>query len=41
MAIEMPKEFQVAGTGTINYQNVLVKVNVPETVKPARSRRRH
>ena len=30
MVIEMPKEFQVAATGTINYQNFLVKVNFPE-----------
>src|SRR5690242_14058103 len=26
----MPKEFQVAAKGTINYQNFLVKVNFPE-----------
>ena len=30
MIIEMPKEFHVAATGTINYQNFLVKVNFPE-----------
>ncbi len=30
MVIEMPKEFHVPATGTINYQNVLVKVNFPE-----------
>jgi hypothetical protein len=30
MVIEMPKEFHVAATGTINYQNFLVKVNFPE-----------
>jgi hypothetical protein len=30
MVIEMPKEFHVPASGTINYQNVLVKVNFPE-----------
>lgn len=30
MIIEMPKEFQLPATGTINYQNILVKVNFPE-----------
>jgi hypothetical protein len=30
MIIEMPKDFQVKATGTINYQNILVKVNFPE-----------
>jgi hypothetical protein len=30
MIIEMPKDFNVAATGTINYQNFLVKVNFPE-----------
>jgi hypothetical protein len=30
MVIEMPKEFHVPATGTVNYQNVLVKVNFPE-----------
>lgn len=30
MVVEMPKEFQVAARGTINYQNFLVKVNFPE-----------
>jgi hypothetical protein len=30
MIIEMPKEFHVAATGTINYQDFLVKVNFPE-----------
>jgi hypothetical protein len=30
MIIEMPKPFQVAATGTINYQDFLVKVNFPE-----------
>jgi len=30
IVIEMPKEFKVAATGTINYQNFLVKVNFPE-----------
>jgi hypothetical protein len=28
MVIEMPKEFHVPATGTTNYQNVLVKVNI-------------
>ncbi len=30
MIIEMPKDFEVPATGTVNYQNVLVKVNFPE-----------
>jgi len=30
MIIEMPKPFKVAATGTINYQDFLVKVNFPE-----------
>jgi hypothetical protein len=30
MIIEMPKDFQVAAKGTINYQNILVKANFPE-----------
>jgi hypothetical protein len=30
MIVEMPKEFHVAATGTINYQNFRVKVNFPE-----------
>jgi len=30
MIIEMPKDFHVAATGTINYQNIRVKVNFPE-----------
>lgn len=30
MIIEMPKEFHVPATGTINYQNVKVKVNFPQ-----------
>ena len=30
MVIEMPKEFHLPATGTINYQNILVKVNFPE-----------
>ena len=30
MIVEMPKEFHVAATGTINYQNIRVKVNFPE-----------
>src|SRR5579862_1522885 len=29
MIIEMPKDFHVAATGTINYQNILVKANFP------------
>lgn len=32
MIIEMPKEFHIPATGTINYQNVKVKVNFPEDV---------
>ena len=32
MIIEMPKDFNVPATGTINYQNILVKVNFPEDV---------
>ena len=32
MIIEMPKEFHVPATGTINYQNIKVKVNFPEDV---------
>jgi mono/diheme cytochrome c family protein len=32
MIIEMPKDFNLPATGTINYQNVLVKVNFPEDV---------
>src|SRR5262247_1787785 len=32
MIIEMPKDFNVPATGTVNYQNVLVKVNFPEDV---------
>ena len=30
MIIEMPKDFHVAAAGTINYQNIRVKVNFPE-----------
>ena len=30
MIIEMPKEFHLPAKGTINYQNILVKVNFPE-----------
>jgi len=30
MIIEMPKEFHVPATGTINYQNIRVKVDFPE-----------
>jgi hypothetical protein len=30
MIVEMPKDFPVAATGTINYQNIRVKVNFPE-----------
>jgi hypothetical protein len=30
MIVEMPKEFHVAASGTINYQNIRVKVNFPE-----------
>ena len=30
MVIEMPKPFHVTATGTINYQNIMVKVNFPE-----------
>ena len=32
MIIEMPKDYNVPATGTVNYQNVLVKVNFPEDV---------
>ena len=32
MIIEMPKEFHIPATGTINYQNIKVKVNFPEDV---------
>jgi hypothetical protein len=32
MIIEMPKDFTVPATGTVNYQNFLVKVNFPEDV---------
>lgn len=30
MVVEMPKEFHVKATGTVNYQNILVKVNFPQ-----------
>jgi hypothetical protein len=30
MIVEMPKDFHIQATGTINYQNILVKVNFPE-----------
>jgi len=30
MIVKMPKPFRVAATGTINYQDILVKVNFPE-----------
>jgi hypothetical protein len=30
LIVEMPKEFHLPATGTINYQNFLVKVNFPE-----------
>jgi hypothetical protein len=30
MIVEMPTEFHVPATGTVNYQNILVKVNFPE-----------
>ena len=30
MIVEMPLDFHVAATGTINYQNIRVKVNFPE-----------
>jgi hypothetical protein len=30
MIVEMPKDFHLPATGTINYQNILVKVNFPE-----------
>jgi hypothetical protein len=32
MIIEMPKDFNVPATGTVEYQNFLVKVNFPEDV---------
>src|SRR5579883_2192485 len=32
MIIEMPKDFHVPATGTVNYQNILVKVNFPEDI---------
>ncbi len=30
MIVEMPREFHIPATGTINYQNIRVKVNFPE-----------
>jgi hypothetical protein len=30
MIIEMPKDFKVPASGTVSYQNILVKVNFPE-----------
>ena len=30
MIVEMPKDFHIKATGTINYQNILVKVDFPE-----------
>ena len=30
MIVEMPKDFHIAATGTINYQNIRVHVNFPE-----------
>lgn len=30
MVVEMPKDFHVKATGTVNYQNILVKVNFPQ-----------
>jgi hypothetical protein len=30
MIVEMPKEFHVPASGTINYQNIRVKINFPE-----------
>ena len=32
MIIEMPKDYNIPATGTVNYQNILVKVNFPEDV---------
>ena len=32
MVIEMPKDFNIPATGTVAYQNILVKVNFPEDV---------
>jgi hypothetical protein len=32
MVIEMPKDFSIPATGTVAYQNILVKVNFPEDV---------
>ena len=32
MIVEMPKDYDIPATGTVNYQNVLVKVNFPEDV---------
>ena len=30
MIVEMPKDFHIPATGTVNYQNIRVKVNFPE-----------
>src|SRR4029077_9127618 len=32
LIVEMPKDYRVPATGTVNYQNFLVKVNFPEDV---------
>src|SRR5467141_638739 len=32
MIVEMPKDYDIPATGTVNYQNILVKVNFPEDV---------
>jgi mono/diheme cytochrome c family protein len=32
MIVEMPKDFDVPSAGTVNYKNILVKVNFPEDV---------
>ncbi len=32
MIVEMPKDYEIPATGTVNYQNILVKVNFPEDV---------
>src|SRR5256885_8530641 len=32
MIVEMPKDFDVPAAGTVNYKNILVKVNFPEDV---------
>ena len=35
MIVEMPKDFHVPATGTINYQNIKVKVNFPRMSIPS------